>query len=61
VVPSLFRTMVTQLFQHERIQTTLPKAKQLRKVADRMITLAKRVSSQHGAQHNPHRACSRHS
>lgn len=37
------RTMVTQLLQHERIQTTLPKAKELRKVADRVITYAKKV------------------
>lgn len=35
--------MVTQLVQHERIQTTLAKAKELRKVADRVVTLAKQV------------------
>jgi ribosomal protein L17 len=58
VVPPPHRTMVTQLFEHERIQTTLPKAKQLRKVADRMITLAKRVSPQHWVQHKQHRPCS---
>eukprot|EP00775_Hariotina_reticulata_P006268 gene6268-6506_t len=34
--------MVTQLLQHERIQTTLPKAKELRKIADRVITYAKK-------------------
>jgi len=34
--------MVTQLLQHERIQTTLARAKQLRKLADRVITWAKR-------------------
>jgi large subunit ribosomal protein L17 len=33
--------MVTQLLQHERIQTTLARAKQLRKLADRAITWAK--------------------
>jgi large subunit ribosomal protein L17 len=33
--------MVTQLLQHERIQTTLARAKQLRKLADRVITWAK--------------------
>ena len=37
------RTMVSQLLEHERIETTLPKAKELRKVADKMITLAKEV------------------
>lgn len=36
--------MVTQLIQHERIQTTTAKAKELRKVADRVVTYAKKVS-----------------
>jgi ribosomal protein L17 len=35
--------MVTQLIQHERIQTTTAKAKELRKVADRVVTYAKKV------------------
>lgn len=35
--------MVSQLLEHERIETTLPKAKELRKVADKMVTLAKQV------------------
>jgi large subunit ribosomal protein L17 len=30
------------LFQHERIKTTLPKAKELRPIVERLITLAKR-------------------
>jgi large subunit ribosomal protein L17 len=34
--------MVTSLLEHERIVTTTPKAKEIRKVADKMITLAKR-------------------
>jgi large subunit ribosomal protein L17 len=34
--------MVTSLLEHERIVTTTPKAKELRKLADKMITLAKR-------------------
>jgi large subunit ribosomal protein L17 len=33
--------MADQLIQHERIETTVPKAKELRRVADRMITLGK--------------------
>lgn len=45
--------MVTQLIQHERIQTTVAKAKELRKVADRVVTYAKKVSTQ---QLSPHRA-----
>lgn len=35
------RTMVTQLIEHERIETTLPKAKELRRIADQVITLGK--------------------
>ncbi|MFQ5816895.1 MAG: 50S ribosomal protein L17 [Terriglobia bacterium] len=36
------RNLVTNLLEHERITTTLPKAKALRPLAERMITLAKR-------------------
>jgi large subunit ribosomal protein L17 len=39
---AMFRNMVTSLFQHGRIQTTDAKAKELRRWADQMITLAKR-------------------
>jgi large subunit ribosomal protein L17 len=39
---ALLANLVTALIQHERIQTTLPKAKEARRVADKMITLAKR-------------------
>ncbi len=39
---AMFRNMVTSLFKHDRITTTDKKAKELRRVADRMITLAKR-------------------
>lgn len=39
---ALMRNMVTSLLEHERIVTTTPKAKELRKLADQMITLAKR-------------------
>lgn len=39
---AMLRTMVTQLIQHERIQTTVAKAKELRKVADRVVTYAKK-------------------
>jgi len=38
----MVRNMVTSLLQHERIVTTTAKAKEVRKVADKMITLAKR-------------------
>jgi len=38
----MFRNMVTSLFKHERIRTTDVKAKELRRWADDLITLAKR-------------------
>jgi large subunit ribosomal protein L17 len=37
---ALMRNLVTALFQHERIRTTLAKAKESRRFADRMIALA---------------------
>ena len=39
---ALLRSLVTSLFQYGRITTTEAKAKELRHVADKMITLAKR-------------------
>ena len=38
---SLFRNLVTNLLDHERIETTQAKAKEIRGFTDRMITLAK--------------------
>lgn len=39
---AMFRNMVTSLFKHDRIRTTDAKAKELRSLADRLVTLAKR-------------------
>lgn len=39
---AMVRNMVTSLLEHERIVTTTTKAKEVRKVVDQMITLAKR-------------------
>jgi large subunit ribosomal protein L17 len=39
---AMLRNMVTSLFKYEKIQTTDSKAKELRKVADKMVTLGKR-------------------
>lgn len=39
---AMFRNMVTSLFEHERIVTTAEKAKEVRPIAEKMITLAKR-------------------
>ncbi|MBK5963430.1 50S ribosomal protein L17 [Thiocystis minor] len=38
---AMFRNMSTSLFRHELIKTTLPKAKELRRIAEPLITLAK--------------------
>ncbi|MEE2805190.1 MAG: 50S ribosomal protein L17 [Pseudomonadota bacterium] len=38
---AMFRNMAVSLFRHEQIRTTLPKAKELRRVAEPLITLAK--------------------
>ncbi len=39
---AMFRNMVTSLFEHERIVTTAEKAKEVRPIAEKMISLAKR-------------------
>ena len=39
---AMFKNMVTSLLRHERIVTTTPKAKELRRIADRIISLGKR-------------------
>ena len=41
---AMLRNMTVSLLRHEEISTTLPKAKELRRVAERMITLGKKVS-----------------
>ena len=41
---AMLGNMVTSLLKHGRIVTTVPKAKELRRVADKMVTLAKRSS-----------------
>lgn len=43
---AMFRNMVTSLLRHERILTTTPKAKELKRIADKVITLGKK-----GTQH----------
>jgi large subunit ribosomal protein L17 len=48
---AMFRNMVTSLLNHERIYTTVPKAKEMRRWAEWMITLGK-----HGDLHSRRRA-----
>ncbi|XP_014503229.1 54S ribosomal protein L8, mitochondrial-like [Vigna radiata var. radiata] len=38
---SMLRTMVSQLVKHERIETTVAKAKEIRRLADNMVQLGK--------------------
>ncbi len=38
---AMYRNMASSLFEHELIKTTLPKAKELRRVAEPLITMAK--------------------
>lgn len=44
---AMFKNMATSLLRHERITTTVPKAKELRGVVDRCITYAKKGSLHH--------------
>lgn len=39
---AMFANMAASLIEHEQIVTTLPKAKEMRRVADKLITLGKR-------------------
>ncbi len=41
---AMFRNMTASLIEHELIKTTLPKAKELRRVAEPLITMAKEDS-----------------
>jgi len=51
---AMFANMVCSLIEHEQIQTTLPKAKELKKVVDKYITLGKK-----GSLHSRRQAISR--
>ncbi len=44
---SMMRNLAISLFQHELIKTTLPRAKELRRVAEPLITIAKEDSVAH--------------
>jgi large subunit ribosomal protein L17 len=41
---ALYRNLVTDLLDHEKIQTTEPKAKEIRSIAEKIITLGKNGS-----------------
>jgi large subunit ribosomal protein L17 len=44
---AMLRNLVTSLLRHERIKTTTPKAKELKRFADKIITLAKKGGAHH--------------
>ena len=44
---AMLRTMVTQLIKHEHIRTTWAKAKETQRMAEKMITYAKKGQSHH--------------
>lgn len=44
---AMLRNMVTSLIKHERIMTTTEKAKDLRRVAEKMVTHAKKGNMMH--------------
>ena len=50
---AMLRNLATSLLEHERIETTLPKAKELRGYVEKIITLGKK-----GALHNRRKALS---
>ena len=51
---AMFANMVCSLIEHEQIQTTLPKARELKKIVDKYITLGKK-----GSLHSRRQAISR--
>ena len=47
---AMFRNMVTSLLRHGQIQTTLPRAKELRRFADKVISYGKRAPGVEGLE-----------
>lgn len=47
---AMFRNLVANLFSHGQIETTVPKAKEVRRIAERIITKAKRLGSDAAAE-----------
>lgn len=47
---ALFANLAISLIQHEQIKTTLPKAKDMRRIIDRLITLSKKGTLHHRRQ-----------
>ena len=47
---ALLKGLVAALFRHDKIETTLPKAKEARRLAEKLITLARREHGQLAAR-----------
>ena len=45
---AMLRNMATSLIEHERIVTTLPKAKEVQSLAEKLVTMAKKEDPLHG-------------
>ena len=45
---AMLRNLVTSLIEHERVVTTLPKAKEVQSMAEKLITMAKNPNQLHG-------------
>lgn len=51
---AMLRNLVSNLFEHGRIKTTVPKAKEARKLAENCITIAKKYNAAENAQEKLH-------
>ena len=47
---AMFKNLVSNLFAHERIETTVPKAKELRRIAERIIARASKLGPDASAE-----------
>ena len=56
---AMLANMVTSLFDNERIQTTVPKAKEARRLAERLITFARRGNAAAAGGHEERRLAAR--
>ena len=51
---AMFANMAASLIKHEQIVTTLPKAKELKPIADKLVTLAKKAAATDDASKKLH-------
>jgi large subunit ribosomal protein L17 len=56
---ALYRSMATALFRYERIKTTKPKAREIRRVAEKLITRARNDNVQDRCQDDTRQSSTR--